>query len=65
MKNEFTKQPFHYQASFKQHRSATLPASGCLIWRFRGCHPHSPKGKKPNNWLQKSWWYIRLSQSVF
>ena len=23
------------------------------IWRFRGCHQHSPKGKKPNNWLQK------------
>ena len=30
------------------------------IWRFRGCHPHSPKGKKANNWLQKTWWYIRL-----
>ena len=29
------------------------------IWRFRGCLRHSPKGKKPNNWLQ-----IRLSQSV-
>ena len=35
------------------------------IWRFRGCLRHSPKGKKPNNWLQKTWWYIRLSQSVF
>jgi len=23
------------------------------------------KGNKPNNWLQKTWWYIRLSQSVF
>ena len=23
------------------------------IWRFRGCLRHSPKGKKPNNWLQK------------
>jgi len=21
------------------------------IWRFRGCFPHSPKKKKPNNWL--------------
>ena len=35
------------------------------IWRFRGCLRHSPKGKKPNNWPQKTWWYIRLSQSVF
>ena len=35
------------------------------IWRFRGCHPHSPEGKKPNNWLQKAWWYICLSESVF
>jgi len=35
------------------------------IWRFRGCLRHSPKGKKPNNWLQKTWWYIRLSQCVF
>jgi len=35
------------------------------IWRFRGCLRHSPKGKKPNNWLQETWWYIRLSQSVF
>jgi len=34
------------------------------IWRFRGCLRHSPKGKKPNNWLQEAWWYIRLSQSV-
>jgi len=34
------------------------------IWRFRGCLWHSPKGKKPNNWLQETWWYIRLSQSV-
>ena len=34
------------------------------IWRFRGCLRHSPKGKKPNTWLQKTW-YIRLSQSVF
>jgi len=24
------------------------------IWRFRGCHPHSPEGKKPNSWLQKN-----------
>ena len=35
------------------------------FWRFRGCLRHSPKGKKPNNWLQETWWYIRLSQSVF
>jgi len=21
--------------------------------------------KKPNNWVQETWWYIRLSQSVF
>jgi len=35
------------------------------IWRFRDCLRHSPKGKKPNNCLQKTWWYIRLSQSVF
>jgi len=35
------------------------------IWRFRGCLRHSPKGKKPNNWLQETWWYIRLSQSIF
>ena len=35
------------------------------IWRFRGCLRHSPKGKTPNNWLQETWWYIRLSQSVF
>ena len=35
------------------------------ISRFRGCLWHSPKGKKPNNWLQETWWYIRLSQSVF
>jgi len=35
------------------------------IWRFRVCLRHSPKGKKPNNWLQKTWWCIRLSQSVF
>ena len=35
------------------------------IWRFRGCLWHSPKGQKPNNWLQKTWWYIRLSQSAF
>ena len=35
------------------------------IWRFRGCLRHSPKGNKPNNWLQETWWYIRLSQSVF
>ena len=35
------------------------------IWRFRGCPPHSPKEKKPNNWLQETWWHIRLSQSVF
>jgi len=35
------------------------------IWRFRGCLRHSPKGKKLNNWLQKTLWYIRLSQSVF
>jgi len=24
------------------------------IWRFRGCHLHSPKRKKPNIWLQKN-----------
>ena len=35
------------------------------IWRFRGCLRHSPKGKKPNNWLQETWWYICFSQSVF
>jgi len=35
------------------------------IWWFRGCLRHSPKGKKPSNWLQETWWYIRLSQSVF
>ena len=35
------------------------------IWRFRGCPRHSPKGKKPNNWLQETWWYVSLSQSVF
>ena len=35
------------------------------IWRFRGCLRYSPEGKKPNNWLQEIWWYIRLSQSVF
>ena len=34
------------------------------IWRFRGCLRHSPKGKKPNNWLQETWWYIRILQSV-
>ena len=38
----------------------------CLwIWRFWGCLRHSPKGKKPNNRLQETWWYVRLSQSVF
>ena len=35
------------------------------IWRFGGCLRRSPKGKKPNNCLQETWWYIRLSQSVF
>jgi len=35
------------------------------IWRFRGGLRHSPERKKPNNWLQETWWYIRLSQSVF
>jgi len=35
------------------------------IWRFRDCLRHSPKGKKPYNWLQETWWHIRLSQSVF
>ena len=35
------------------------------IWRFRGCLRHSPKRKKPSNWLQKIWWYIRLLQGVF
>ena len=35
------------------------------IWRFRGCHPHSPKRKKPNHWLQKTWWYIHLSETLF
>jgi len=35
------------------------------IWQFQGCLRHSPTGKKPNNWLQEAWWYIRLSQSVF
>ena len=30
------------------------------IWRFRGCLRHSPKGKKPNNWLQETWCYVRL-----
>jgi len=34
-------------------------------WRFRGCLRHTSKGKKPNNWLQETWWYIRPSQSVF
>ena len=35
------------------------------IWRFRGYLRHSPKGNKPNNWLQETWWCIRLSQSIF
>jgi len=35
------------------------------IWRFRGCLRRSPKGKKPNNWLQETRCYISLSQSVF
>jgi len=35
------------------------------IWRFRGCLRYSPEGNKPNNWLQETWWYIHLSQSVF
>jgi len=35
------------------------------IWRFRGSFRHSSKRKTPNNWLQETWWYIRLSQSVF
>ena len=35
------------------------------ICRFRGCLRHSPKGKKPNNRLQETWWYVRLSQIVF
>jgi len=35
------------------------------IWRFLGCIRLSPEVKKPNNWLQETWWYIRLSQSVF
>jgi len=25
----------------------------------------SPKGKKPSNWLQETWWHIHLSQIVF
>ena len=61
-------------------RNATKPMFRCfpttplMRWRFqhtcrwigwfRGCLRHSPKGEKPNNWLQKTWWYIRLSQSV-
>jgi len=24
------------------------------IWRFRDCLRHSPKGKKPRNWLQET-----------
>jgi len=35
------------------------------IWGVRGCLQHSPKGKKLNDWLQETWWYIHLSQSIF
>ena len=69
----------HFGSAFP--RNPTKPMFRCLpttprmrwrfqhtcqwIWRFRGCHPHSPEGKKPNNWLQKTRWYIHQSQSVF
>jgi len=39
--------------------SARLPMNLAI------CHRHSPKGNKPNIWLQETWWYTRLSQSVF
>jgi len=76
--NHFRYFRHHFGSTFL--RNPTKPMFRCLpttplmrwrfqhtcrwTWRFRGCHPHSPKGKKPNNWLQKTWWYIRLSQSV-
>jgi len=57
----------HFGSTFP--RNATKPMFRCFpttslmrwrfqhtcrwIWRFRGCPRHSPKGKKPNNWLKK------------
>jgi len=43
--------------TFSAHLPMNLAISG-----LSSAHP---KGKKPNNWLQETWWYIRLSQSVF
>jgi len=76
--NHFRYFRHHFGSTFP--RNATKPMFCCFpttplmrwrfqhtcrwIWRFRGCLRHSPKGEKPNNWLQKTWWYIRLSQSV-
>ena len=57
----------HFASTFP--RNPTKPMFRCLpttpcddlfstlahwIWRFRGCHPNSPKRKKPNNWLPKN-----------
>ena len=65
--NHFRHFRHHFGSTFP--RNPTKPMFRCLpttplmrwrfqhtcrwIWRFRGCHPHSPKGKKPDNWLQK------------
>ena len=66
--NHFRYFRHHFGSAFP--RNPTKPMFCCLpttplvrwrfqhtcrwIWRFRGCHPHSPKGKKPNIWLQKN-----------
>ena len=60
MKNEFTKQPFHYQASFKQHRSATLPASGCL--KMSLILQITAKNKEK---LQKDWCNSNVKKETF
>ena len=64
--NHFRYFRHHFGSTFP--RNATKPMFRCFpttplmrwrfqhtwrwTWRFRGCLRHSPKGKKPNNWLQ-------------
>jgi len=43
--------------------SAHLPINLAISW-LSSAQPYS-KRKKPNNWFQEIWWYIRLLQIIF
>jgi len=75
--NHFRYSRHHFGSEFPRNPTkptfCSFPTTPLMRWRFlracrwirrfRGCLRHSPKGKKPSNWLQETWCYIHLSKA--